>query len=68
VAPWLAGRLGESINVHVPFWVGSAAVLASVGVLATGHRVLSSVDAEPRHGAPAESSPAEAELVTYADA
>ena len=35
VAPWLAGRLGES-NAHVPFWVGAAAVVLSVVVLRTG--------------------------------
>jgi ACDE family multidrug resistance protein len=34
VAPWLAGKLGEEFNVHVPFWVGAGAVLLGVGVLA----------------------------------
>jgi hypothetical protein len=24
-APWLAGVLGEQVNVHLPFWVGAAA-------------------------------------------
>jgi MFS family permease len=26
VAPWLAGVLGGQISVHLPFWVGAAAV------------------------------------------
>lgn len=39
VAPWLAGVLGEKVNVHVPFWVGAGAVLlAAVALAATrGH-------------------------------
>jgi predicted MFS family arabinose efflux permease len=68
IAPWLAGKLGESVSVHLPFWVGSGAVLLSVAVLASGSRVLSHIDAEPRHGAPAEHSEAEARVVTLADA
>ena len=32
VAPWLAGVLGEQVNVHLPYWVGAAAVLAAAGV------------------------------------
>lgn len=68
VAPWLAGKLGESINDHVPFWVGSGAVLLSVGVLATGWQVLAHIDAEPDHGAEPEHSQQEAALVTTADA
>ena len=41
LAPWLAGTLGEHINVHVPFWVGAAAVLAAAVMLAAtrGHLV-----------------------------
>ncbi len=27
VAPWLAGVLGEQVSVHLPYWVGAAAVL-----------------------------------------
>ncbi|MFA9462214.1 MFS transporter [Thiohalorhabdus sp. Cl-TMA] len=64
VAPWLAGRLGESINAHVPFWVGAAGVLLSVGVLASGARFLAHVDAEAER----ESSPGEAAAVTVGDA
>lgn len=68
VAPWLAGRLGETINAHVPFWVGAAGVLLSVAVLAAGRRSLAHIDAEPDHGAEAEHSKEEAEVVTTADA
>ncbi|MGI8577518.1 MAG: MFS transporter [Nocardioidaceae bacterium] len=68
VAPWLAGKLGESINAHVPFWMGAGAVLVSALVLASGRRFLAHIDAQPGHGAPVEGSPEEAELVTVADA
>ncbi|MCV7281350.1 MFS transporter [Mycolicibacterium flavescens] len=46
VAPWLAGVLGERINVHLPYWVGAAAVLAGVGVLALTRSHLRGIDAE----------------------
>ena len=45
VAPWLAGFLGESINDHVPFWMGAGAVLAAVAVLAYSRRHLPRSDA-----------------------
>lgn len=68
VAPWLAGKLGESYGVHVPFWLGAVAVALGVILLSSGRRLLAHVDAEPGHGAPASHSEDEAELVTVADA
>jgi MFS transporter, ACDE family, multidrug resistance protein len=67
-APWLAGKLGESINVHVPFWVGSGAVALSVLVLATGWGALAHIDGQPDHGAEPARSERQAALVTAADA
>jgi MFS transporter, ACDE family, multidrug resistance protein len=46
VAPYLAGVLGEQISVHLPFWVGAAAVLLAAGVLAATRRHLVGIDAE----------------------
>ncbi|BBY15253.1 MFS transporter [Mycolicibacterium litorale] len=46
VAPWLAGVLGEQINVHLPYWVGAAAVLAAAGVLALSRKHLRGIDVE----------------------
>jgi predicted MFS family arabinose efflux permease len=46
VAPWLAGVLGEEINVHLPYWVGAAAVLLGAGVLTLTRRHLSGIDVE----------------------
>jgi predicted MFS family arabinose efflux permease len=46
VAPWLAGTLGEQISVHLPFWVGAAAVLVGVAVLAGTRRHLAGIDVD----------------------
>ncbi|MFD1718313.1 MFS transporter [Georgenia deserti] len=40
VAPFLAGKLGEEISVHLPFWVGAAAVSVAAGVMLLGRRFL----------------------------
>jgi predicted MFS family arabinose efflux permease len=46
VAPWLAGVLGERISMHLPFWVGAAAVLAAAAVLFGTRRHLAGIDAD----------------------
>jgi ACDE family multidrug resistance protein len=48
VAPWVAGVLSEQINMHVPFWVGAAAVLLGAGVLAATRSHLGGIDAEDK--------------------
>jgi ACDE family multidrug resistance protein len=50
LAPFAAGRLAEHFNLHVPFLVGAVAVAAGIGVLATGHRMLSRADADMAAG------------------
>ncbi len=66
VAPWLAGKLGEEINVHVPFWVGAGAVLLGVGVLALTRPYLRGIDAEEPDRDEAERH--EAVAITVGDA
>jgi MFS family permease len=46
LAPWLAGVLGEQISVHLPFWVGAAAVLLGAGVLFATRSHLVGLDLE----------------------
>jgi ACDE family multidrug resistance protein len=46
LAPWLAGVLGEQVNVHLPFWVGAAAVLSGAAVLAATRSHLIGIDVE----------------------
>lgn len=43
-APWLAGMLGEHVSVHLPFWVGAAAVLLGAGILAATRVHLTGID------------------------
>jgi predicted MFS family arabinose efflux permease len=40
IAPYVAGRLGEDVSVHAPFWMGATAVGVAVLVLAFGARYL----------------------------
>jgi len=46
LAPWLAGVLGERVNVHAPYWVGAGAVLLAAGVLAISRSHLTGIDDE----------------------
>jgi ACDE family multidrug resistance protein len=61
IAPYIAGRLGEDVSIHAPFWMGAGAVAVAVLILATGARHLTNVTPAPR-------SRAEAEAVVAADA
>ncbi|MFI5952922.1 MFS transporter [Cryptosporangium sp. NPDC051539] len=45
LAPYVAGKMVDHWNIHVPFVVGAVAVLAGVAVLATGHLELARADA-----------------------
>jgi MFS transporter, ACDE family, multidrug resistance protein len=40
VAPYIAGKLGENVSIHAPFWMGAGAVLIGVVVLFAGRRTL----------------------------
>ena len=62
VAPYAAGRLGENVSVHAPFWMGAGAVGVAVLVLAVGARFLRGEDQPTPH------SEAEADLVAAGDA
>jgi MFS family permease len=46
VAPWLAGRLAERYDAHVPFAVGAAGVVAAIVVLAAHRRYVAEQPAE----------------------
>ncbi|MCU1536127.1 MAG: transporter [Humibacillus sp.] len=67
VAPWLAGNLGER-SVHLPFWVGSGAVVLGVLVLLSARHIIGALDAEAEHGAEPVTSRTEAEALTVGDA
>ena len=40
VAPYIAGKLGENVSIHAPFWMGAGAVLVGALVLFGGRRTL----------------------------
>ena len=64
-APYAAGKLGEHVSIHAPFWMGFGAVAISVAVLAVFRRTLpGDTVPEAEHGAREE---AEAVLVGDAD-
>jgi MFS transporter, ACDE family, multidrug resistance protein len=44
LAPYAAGRLVIALNIHVPFFIGAAVVVAGIGILTTAHGLLA--DAE----------------------
>nr|WP_215911326.1 MFS transporter [Streptomyces coffeae] len=59
LAPYAAGKVAEHAGVHMPFYIGAAAVALGIGVLATGHSLLA--EAERAQAAEAAGhSPAEA--------
>ena len=40
IAPYVAGKLGENVSIHAPFWMGAGAVLLGVVVLYVGRNTL----------------------------
>jgi predicted MFS family arabinose efflux permease len=63
VAPWVAGRLGEEVSVHAPFWMGAGVVCVAVVVLLIGRKHL---ERGVEH-VPAHASAEEAEAVLVGD-
>ncbi|MGN6130122.1 MAG: MFS transporter [Nocardioidaceae bacterium] len=63
IAPYAAGKLGENVSVHAPFWMGAGAVVVGVVVLLIGRKAL-----ERAHSpAPGAHSAEEAEMVAVGD-
>jgi ACDE family multidrug resistance protein len=44
LAPYCASRLAAAFNVHVPFYLGAASVVIAIGVLASGHELLTKAE------------------------
>ncbi|HWC80405.1 MAG TPA: MFS transporter [Pseudonocardiaceae bacterium] len=59
LAPFVAGKMVDAWNIHVPFVVGAIAVALGIGSLTTGHRMLRDADARMAGG---EDSETEAEI------
>jgi len=65
IAPWLAGKLGETVSVHAPFWMGAGAVAVGATILAGGRRFLAVGPATPQTAE--EALVDETELVAVGD-
>ncbi|MGN6332979.1 MAG: MFS transporter [Motilibacteraceae bacterium] len=48
LAPYVAGKLADAHGLSLPFYVGAAAFLLAIVVLATGHRLLAAAEAQPQ--------------------
>ncbi len=59
IAPYAAGKLGENVSIHAPFWMGAGAVAIAIVVLSVGARHLRGVEAPAAHS----ETEAQAELV-----
>jgi MFS family permease len=44
LAPFAAGKIVDATNLSVPFYVGALAFVLAIGVLATGHRLISAAE------------------------
>ncbi len=51
LAPYVAGKIAEHYNIHVPFLLGAVAMLLAIAVLSTGHRLLADAERASRAGA-----------------
>jgi MFS family permease len=60
LAPFVAGKLVEHYNTHVPFLLGAGTVVLGALALATVHRQLTAADAESRQPVSHERADAEA--------
>jgi nucleotide-binding universal stress UspA family protein len=45
LAPYAAGKLADATSLSVPFYLGGAAFVLAIAVLATGHRLVSAAEA-----------------------
>ena len=47
IAPFAAGKLGENVSIHAPFWMGAAAVFVGVAILFAGRRFVEGAATPP---------------------
>jgi predicted MFS family arabinose efflux permease len=62
IAPYAAGKMVSAFNIHVPFLIGAAAVVAGIALLSGGRRHL--VEAERARAVPVPAEPAPAATLT----
>ncbi|GHB01830.1 MFS transporter [Streptomyces tendae] len=52
LAPYVAGKLADATDLSVPFYLGAAAFLLAIPVLASGHRLLRQAETDTGEGEP----------------
>ncbi|WP_323186956.1 hypothetical protein [Streptomyces sp. NBC_00365] len=50
LAPFVAGKLADATSLSVPFYLGGAAFILPVFVLASGHKLISAAEKSEAHG------------------
>ncbi|MFJ1604277.1 MFS transporter [Streptomyces sp. NPDC088253] len=50
LAPFVAGKLADATSLSVPFYLGGAAFVLAVFVLASGHKLVSAAEKNEAHG------------------
>jgi len=58
LAPYVAGRLVLAVNIHFPFYIGAAAVVLGMVILATGHKLLAEAERAQAEDVLATTAPA----------
>jgi MFS family permease len=57
LAPFAAGKIADATNLGVPFYVGAAAFVLAIIVLATGHKLVSAAEHDDAEGQPVRLEP-----------
>ncbi|MFD7295201.1 MFS transporter [Streptomyces sp. NPDC059897] len=56
LAPYVAGRLADAMDLSVPFYLAALTFLLAIPVLASGHRLLVRAETDPGGGEPVQPS------------
>ncbi|WP_433042016.1 MFS transporter [Dactylosporangium sp. CS-033363] len=64
LAPFVAGKLADHYNIHVPFYLGAATFILAIFVLATGHRLLTDAENAAEEAASGAAAEPVGEIVT----
>ncbi|WP_052852297.1 MFS transporter [Streptomyces avicenniae] len=67
LAPYVAGKLVEATNLHVPFYVGAGALVLGIGILATAHDLLGAAERRQREAPGHEAAVTPAAAATGGD-
>jgi MFS transporter, ACDE family, multidrug resistance protein len=67
LAPYAAGRLVIALNIHVPFFIGAAVIVAGIAILATAHNLLAEAERAQAQETSGSEEKAEIEVTALAE-